>query len=179
MLDAADLLRSYRDIEIWIAGGNSRPDVFFERNTGRVLDKLGIVMNNRKRIERIIDKNQLSNVKLLGVVSQPEQLIVKSSVLIFPSYMNGPSRSVFEAGVFSRPSIISLNDKIEDVVKDQITGTIIDEGSPQQIVEAILQLYNDRRKLEEMGGNARIKYLAMNDPYQNIKSIEKIYKLLL
>ena len=179
LIDASILLKQNINIEIWICGVNSRNDKFYKSPKGKLLSKLNIVPNNMERIQVVIDTHKLENIKMLGHVSNIKEIISESSVLIFPSYMNGPPRSVFEAGVFGVPSIISLKDKVEDVVEDNVNGLIIDEHSPGQIAAAILKLYNDKDLCVQLGRNACQKYTELNNPMINIKKVEAVYQSLL
>ena len=180
LLEAAKLLKEHADIEIRIAGGNSRPDIFFKSLKGKILNLLGLVKDNRTILQREIDKFNLNErIKLIGNVKDIEACILDCHVNIFPSYMDGPSRSIFEAGVFGKPSIISLHHKINDVVEDEITGLVIDEHSPDQIAKAILRLRDNREFLHAMGRNAKEKYMKLNDPVINAKNVERIYAKLL
>jgi glycosyltransferase involved in cell wall biosynthesis len=179
LIEASILLKQNTNIEIWVCGVNSRNDNFYESLKGKMLSKLNIVPNNMERIQNVINTHKLENVKMFGHVSNIKKIILESSVLIFPSYMNGPPRSVFEAGVFGVPSIISLKDKVEDVVEDNVNGLIIEEHSPEQIADAILKLYNNKALCEQLGKNASQKYTALNDPMINIKKVEAVYESLL
>ncbi len=175
LVEASKSLRDLPNFEIWMAGANSRSDDFFKTMKGKLLSSLGIVPDNKAKIQRLIKDSDLQHVKLLGHIDDITTLIKESSVLIFPSYMDGPSRSIFEAGVFGKPSIISLYNKLEDVVENNKTGLIIDEGRPNQIAEAILRLYNDKAFCKTLGENASQKYLALNNPRKNNTEIEKIF----
>lgn len=180
LVKAANLLKEEKNLEIHIAGGNSRPDVFFKSFKGKVLNFLGLVKNNKKLLEEEIELNGLSSlIKLIGNISNIQEKIAHSSINIFPSYMNGPSRSIFECGVLGRPSIISLHSKVEDVVEDGITGFIIDEKSPEQISNSILKLKNNKYLLKEMGQNAKCKYMELNNPTVNANKVQEVYNNLL
>lgn len=179
LVEASKSLTDLPDFEIWIAGANSRSDDFFKTIKGKILSFFGIVPDNKTKIEQLIKNSNLKHVKLLGHIEDITTLIKQSAVLIFPSYMDGPSRSIFEAGVFGKPSIISLFNKLEDVVENNKTGIIIDEGNPKQISEAILRLYNDRNFCKILGKNASEKYIALNNPQKNNIEIEKIFTRLL
>ena len=179
LIEASKYLNNLSNFEIWIAGANSRSDDFFKSVKGKILSLFGVVSDNKTKIENLIKESNLTHVKLLGHVEDITTLIKQSTVLIFPSYMDGPSRSVFEAGVFGKPSIISLYNKLEDVVEHNKTGLIIDEGSPEQIANSILRLYNDRPFCNILGGNAAEKYISLNNPLKNNSEIEKIFIHLL
>jgi glycosyltransferase involved in cell wall biosynthesis len=180
LVKAANLLKEEKNLEIHIAGGNSRPDIFFTSFKGKVLNFLGLVKNNKKLLEEEIELNGLNSlIKLIGNISNIQEKIMDSSINIFPSYMNGPSRSIFECGVLGRPSIISLHSKVEDVVEDGITGFIIDEKSPDQIANAILKIKDSKDLLREMGANAKRKYIALNNPITNAMKVQEVYDNLL
>lgn len=180
LIKAAKLIGNDSEIEIHIAGTNSRPDFFFKSFKGKVLNFVGIVKNNKKALEKEIHRNRLdSTVKLIGNISNIQDKISHSSVNIFPSYMNGPSRSIFECGILGRPSIIALHDKIEDVVENGVTGFVIDEKSPKQIAETILKLKNTEGLLAKLGRSSREKYVALNDPIRNAQKVQTIYENLL
>lgn len=179
LIEASKQLNDKQNLEVWIAGANSRSDKFFHTLKGKVLSFLDIVPNNKKKIELLIKEHDLKNIKLLGHVEDIGSLIKNSSVLIFPSYLNGPSRSIFEAGVFGKPSIISLHNKLEDVVENNKTGLIIDQGSPEQIAKSILKLYNDPSFCIMLGVNASKKYQTLNNPKRNNSEIEKIFNKIL
>lgn len=179
LVKAAKILKGERNLEIHIAGGNSRPDIFFKSVKGKVLNFLGLVKNNKKLLEKEIKKNNLDGmVKLIGNISDVREKIAHSSINIFPSYMNGPSRSIFECGVLGRPSIISLHNKVEDVIENGITGFIIDEKNPQQIADAILKIKNNEDLLRQMGANAKNKYMALNNPQINASKVQDVYRNL-
>jgi glycosyltransferase involved in cell wall biosynthesis len=179
VMKSAIELRGDKSIQFFICGVNSRDELFFKTIKGRFLSFLNIVPNNEKKIRSIIDKNNLKNVKLMGHVSNIKDIILESSVLLFPSYMNGPPRSVFEAGVFGIPSIISMKDKVEDVVENNINAIIIDERSPSQITAAIKLLQEDNEFYVSLGKNASIKYKSLNNPTINLAKIEAVYDNLL
>jgi glycosyltransferase involved in cell wall biosynthesis len=77
------------------------------------------------------------------------------------------------------PSIISLKDIVEDVVEHNFNGIIIDEKSPEQITSAIKLLKSDNDFYLNLGQNARMKYISLNDPKVNVKKIELVYDSLL
>lgn len=180
LVEASKQLKEFPDIEIQIAGGNSRPDVFFTSIKGKILSFLGFAKDNRKILQQKIKEYEVSStVKLIGNISNIQEKIQQVAVNVFPSYMNGPSRSIFECGVMGVPSIISLHHKMNDVVENDVTGIIIDEASPLQIAQSILKLRNNKNQLMTMGENARRKYLQLNDPLSNAKKVEAIYDDLL
>lgn len=179
LIEAARRIKDLPGIEILVAGANSRNDAFFKTLKGKVVSLLGFVADNRKKIAALIEKEEIHAVKLLGHVDNIRELIQRSDLLVFPSYMNGPSRSIFEAGVLGKPSILALRDKVEDVLEDGVTGIIIAEGAPAEMEAAFRKLYADPQLVQKMGANARNKYLELNNPVTNTKKVEAVYDKLL
>ena len=179
LMNSAIELKDDKSVRFFVCGVNSRNDLFYSSTKGKILSMLNIVPNNEKKIKTIIQKINLNNVKLMGHISNIKEIILESSVLLFPSYMNGPPRSVFESGVFGVPTIISLKDKVEDVVEHNINAIIIDEKAPEQITSAIRLLKDNKELYHKLGHNARMKYISLNDPKVNVKKIEVVYESLL
>ena len=92
--------------------------------------------------------------------------------------MNQPSRSIFEAGSYGIPSILSLKTKIEDVVKHGLNGYIVDEKNLKQISNYVIKLNNNRSLLKKMGLNAFKKFNYLNDPAKSARDVLKIYKTI-
>src|SRR5690606_6543808 len=175
LMEALRLLRDDGHIKFYIAGSNSRPREFFESFKGRILDLLGIVQDIESRIRKIIADNNLQNVEYLGHIKNIDEWLEQTDILVFPSYLNGVPRSVFEAGALGIPSIISLRDKIEDVVQHQTTGLIVDEKRPAQLAEAISQLAHDEQLRARMGAAAKAHFSRLNDPQQSAAKVLSVY----
>jgi glycosyltransferase involved in cell wall biosynthesis len=77
------------------------------------------------------------------------------------------------------PSIISLKDKVDDVVQDGVNGIIIPEKSPQALARAILNLAEDHEMRTRLGRNAQSHFTKLNNPQRSAKQVLDIYKRLL
>jgi glycosyltransferase involved in cell wall biosynthesis len=115
-------------------------------------------------LERWIFREGMSGtVRLLGHVEDTRSLFDRADILVFPSHLNGPGRSVFEAGAHGIPSIVTMVDRIEDIVEDGVTGLITRERDPRALADAILRLTDGRALHERLGENARRKYVEQFD----------------
>lgn len=179
LLNAAVLLKDDPHIRIFIAGTNSRPRAFFDGLTGKILDKLGVVQDNERRVAAIIHRHNLKNVNFIGNIKNINEWLEKTDILVFPSHMNGPSRSVFEAGALGIPSIISLADKVEDVVMHGKNGIIIPEKSPARLAEEIKNLAYDKERRNQLGAAARVHFNRLNDPRKSAQDVFQIYSQLM
>jgi glycosyltransferase involved in cell wall biosynthesis len=158
LLEAALMLRERQDIVFQIAGGNSRPAAFHRSLKGRLLHGFGFAPDVESRVRRWVAERHLEpTVRLLGRVDA-ETVLEATDVLVFPSHLDGPGRSVFEAGAKAIPSIVALRHRVEDVVADGETGLIVPEKSPAALSEAICLLADDPDLRRRLGRAARTRY---------------------
>jgi glycosyltransferase involved in cell wall biosynthesis len=164
LLACALLLRDRRDVVFQIAGANSRPESFHRSVRGRILHGFGFAPDVESRIRRFVEQHRLpETVRLLGRV-HPDAVLRETDVLVFPSHLDGPGRSVFEAGARGIPAVVALLHRIEDVVVDEETGLIVPERAPRELAAAITRLADDPELRRRLGENARRRYRAQFDP---------------
>tara|TARA_R100001143_G_C3360947_1_gene135579 strand:+ start:18007 stop:19188 length:1182 start_codon:yes stop_codon:yes gene_type:complete len=175
----AILLKDINSIKFRMAGANVRGKEFYKSLFGKILDAMGIYPDLEKWVKNKIKKHHLANIELLGDVKNIDPLLRSTHVLVMPNHMNEPSRSVFEAGVYGVPSVISMKDKVEDLVEDGFNGFIVSEKSPQEIAEKILELEKNRDQLKKMGQNARNRFLKLNDSKKSAEQMIDVYKSVL
>lgn len=110
-----------------------------------------------------------NNIITHGFVNITKEL-PKNHIYVFPSLLEGSSKSIYEAMACELPVISTINSG--PIYKDNIEGFIIDAQSIIQIKEKILYFYNDRKKIIEYGKNGR--KLVLNFTWENyaIKVIE-------
>lgn len=159
LLEAGQLLRDRSDILIRIAGANSRDALYYQSLPGRAAGWLGLTRNVESDMKQWVSSRNLGDrVQFLGHVADTDELLRDTDVLVFPSHLNGPGRSVFEAGVLGVPSIVSLATRIEDIIRDGVNGLIVPERDPTAIAGAIRRLADDRELLRRLGESARDQY---------------------
>ncbi|MGH9370275.1 MAG: glycosyltransferase [Vicinamibacterales bacterium] len=164
LLEAARRLRHRDDVLFQVAGENSRPAEFFRSPVGRVAQMTGLARDVERDIRRWLAREGLSNVRLLGHVDGTAQLLAATDVLVFPSHLNGPGRSIFEAGIYGIPSVVALTDRIEDVVQDGVTGLVVPGRNPVALADAIERLASDEDLRRRLGEQAHRKYAEQFDP---------------
>ena len=165
LLDCARILRARRDIVFQIAGGNSRPREFYRTCRGRLASLLGLVSDVECAArERIVRERLEGRVLMLGHVDDIDEFLDSTDILVFPSRLNGPGRSVFEAGIRGIPAVVALADRVEDIVEDGVTGLIVPERDPSALAAAIERLAGDPGLRARLGTNAQSKYRLQFDP---------------
>jgi glycosyltransferase involved in cell wall biosynthesis len=92
------------------------------------------------------------NINLRGFVNIKEEL-PKNDLYVFPSLMEGSSKSVYEAMACGMPVITTYN--AGSIVLDGIDGYIVPVQDTDVLKKKIKIFYNDRTKLLLSGKNAR------------------------
>lgn len=178
LLEAARLLRHRSDIVFQIAGSNSRPSAFHRSLRGRILHQFGFALDIEAAARRWIATHRMeATVRMLGRV-EPSVILSATDLLVFPSHLDGPGRSVFEAGARGIPAIMSLRHRIEDVVVDGETGLIVPERDPRSLAQAILRLADDADLRRRLGRNAMIRYRRQFAPGPIAEQMLQLYRSL-
>jgi glycosyltransferase involved in cell wall biosynthesis len=176
LLEAALILRERKDIVFQIAGGNSRPTSFHRSLKGRLLHALGFAPDVELQVRRWVTERRLqATVKLLGRVD-PQPVLAATDILVFPSHLDGPGRSVFEAGAMGIPAIIALRHRVEDVVAHGETGLIVPERSPGALADAIRTLADEPDLRRRLGRSARTRYRNQFAPRSVADQMLEVYR---
>jgi len=112
---------------------------------------------------------------MLGHVEDIDEFLDSTDILVFPSRLNGPGRSVFEAGIRGIPAVVALADRVEDIVEDDVTGLIVPERDPTALAAAVERLAGDPVLRARLGTNAQRKYRLQFDPARIGQRILDVY----
>lgn len=104
----------------------------------------------------------------------------KASVFLMPTTrfkndIEGFGIVYLEAGAHKVPVIATNIGGVADVVKDGVNGIVVEENSVEDIKNAILLLYNDVNKRNELGGNG----LKIAHDFSFRNGTEKLTKILI
>lgn len=140
-------------IECIVAGENAR-DLSGIR--AWVLHKLGFAQNVRGELEQMIENYGLENhVRLLGFVKDVRAIYPTLDILCFPSHLDAAGRPVFEAALYSIPSVVAIKDPLPDAVLHEYTGLAIPRSDPKLIADALQRLAEDETFRLTLGRQAR------------------------
>lgn len=106
---------------------------------------------------------QHPEIKILNEYIYPENLanlIFNSSVVVCPYIDATQSGVVMSAYAFKKPVIATNVGGLPEMVKDQLTGIIIEPKNSEAIKNAILELYNNSYILETMSQNIEKLYFS-------------------
>lgn len=176
-LEALDHLEG-KNVKILIAGDNVRSDDYFNSIIGRVLDKLNVYPNCKKRLQAYMSHDSSNTIEYLGYVDNIENLFREAHLLLAPMRLNAPPRNVFESGIYGIPSILALKDKVEDVVIDNVTGRIISDYNSYELAHTILNYLNDDNLRYEHGVNAAHHCKKFADIEEQARSVINVYNSL-
>jgi glycosyltransferase involved in cell wall biosynthesis len=127
-------------------------------------------------VRRWIAEHRLERtVRLLGRV-RPEDVLAETDILLFPSHLDGPGRSVYEAGARGIPAVVSLLHRVEDVVVHEETGLIVPERDPTALAQAVVRLADEPDLRRRLGENARTRYLRQFDPTAVAERMLALYR---
>ena len=140
LIRCAHILRDKKDIVFLMVGG-------------------GVI---RESIEAQAKKKGLENIRFLGQVSRDEMkkvyglsdagLILYKKSDVFANVLPGKLFDLWAAGL---PIIINLKGEAGDLITRARSGVVVAGEDPQALCEAILHLWKNPEKREEMGKNGR------------------------
>ena len=115
-----------------------------------------------------------SNVKYLGHINNIQSTLRKYSCIVLPSYREGFSKTLLEAGAYGIPAITSNVPGCRDIIQNNINGLLCNPRSVQSLIKSINLFskmnYKTKKKLSD---NA---YLKVFKKFNQDIVLEKYYK---
>ncbi|MCG6349090.1 glycosyltransferase family 4 protein [Vibrio fluvialis] len=117
----------------------------------------------RAKLEAYIAEHKLTNVKLVGFVSEEDKVALHllSKVFVFPSHLRSEAFgiSLIEAQMYSKPIISSYIGTGSSYVNiNGETGLVVPPADSQSLSDAMLQIENKPDMLIKFGINARQRF---------------------
>lgn len=114
----------------------------------------------KKYFMQKISENELDEkVEYLGVVTgeKKKNAFMSSDVFCFPTFFPSESFGIvlLEAMMYQMPVIASRWRGVQSVVEEGLNGFLVDIKDVNQIANCLIDLYDHRDKIEEMGHKAR------------------------
>jgi N-acetylglucosaminyldiphosphoundecaprenol N-acetyl-beta-D-mannosaminyltransferase len=128
----------------------------------------GVEYNNIKN--RIEELDLQDNITLHGFQSKENinKLLLKSSIYLMTSFEESFGIVLIEAGSFGVPSIaFSSAQGARQIIKNNESGYLIANRDKEKMAHKVIELYNDKKKLQEFGRAS--KNIAQNFSFSNIK----------
>ncbi|MCD7782038.1 MAG: glycosyltransferase family 4 protein [Methanosphaera sp.] len=125
--------------------------------------------DQRNNLESYIKQVNLSDVKLMGKTTTPEEIIPRVDIMVLPSIFEGSSIVALETMACAKPLITTDVGNISSIITTGFDGIIVPPSNPRKLAEAIDDLVDDLDRCENIGRNAKIlidkKYSNMRIPY--------------
>ena len=118
----------------------------------------------------------LTNITFEGFVSNVGDYINAFDLFVFPSLHEGLGSILFDIMQANVPIIATNVGGIPDIVENNDTGILINAKSSNEIYDAILKLYNNKKLRNDLASNAHINannYLPIVMAEKYIKLYEK------
>ena len=129
-------------------------------------------------IDSNINTNLLKKdfIKNIGFVKNIQNFYNQIDILCFPSSLNASGRQIFEAGIFSKPVIVCLKNKVNDGIINNVNGLIYNNFfSIKQLQKKILIFYKKRNLIKIMGKKGKKIAFKRNIKKNNIDKLSNIY----
>lgn len=120
-----------------------------------------------------------SDVTNFGKVSEDEKitLLKKVHLLCVTSVKEGWGLVVTEANALGTPAIVYNVDGLRDSVKNQVTGIVCQENTPQDLAKNIVELLLNQEKYQRLRKSAWQKSKEISFE-KSLKQLEKIFEIL-
>jgi glycosyltransferase involved in cell wall biosynthesis len=147
------LLDRKHDLEFVIAGENARDA---KGIVGWLYKQFGFSEDVFSDIKKYtIDNGLADRIRLTGLVKDIRPMYQSLDILCFPSYLNACGRPVFEAAFYGVPSIVAINNPLEDAIIHDVTGIVISHPNSELLANAIEKLVVNPDDITRLGERAR------------------------
>lgn len=99
-------------------------------------------------------------IKLLGHQSQPLEFMAKADAFVHPTYHEGFSVALVEAGMMSLPIIATAVGGNVEIINDKETGLLVQPKNSDELFRAMKELYENGALRTQLGENAHVQYVA-------------------
>lgn len=102
----------------------------------------------------------LPAIELLGHQNQPLDFMAKADTFVHPTYHEGFSVALVEAGMMSLPIIATAVGGNVEIIKDGETGLLVQPKSSRELLDAMEKLYKNKVLRDKLARNARMQYIS-------------------
>jgi len=144
-----------------------------------ILKKLKFLQDSDEDVLKLIEEFNLKNdINFMSFTHRTSQFYKQMDVICFPSHLNAVGRPVFEAAFFKVPSIVAIENPIEDTIIHAQTGLCVEPKNPVALADAIQYFYQHPDEITRMGELAYELALKNFDNNKNAKNLLEVYRNL-
>jgi glycosyltransferase involved in cell wall biosynthesis len=163
-------------INFYLVGDNVKKQDGFKAS---VLKKMKLSHYINSDVKNFVQKNRLNErIHFLNFTPEINKVYENIDILCFPSHLNAVGRPVLEAAFFKVPSIVAINDPLDDTIIDGETGICIESKDPQALAGAIEYFYSNPDEIKRMGESAYQLAIKNFDIQRNAEKVLAIYEKL-
>jgi len=136
ILAVSELKKQGIDIDLWIVGEGD--------------------YNYKKYLKKLIRKHNIeTNIKFLGRILPPFEIVKKADVCLMCSKSEAFGRVTIEYMKLGKPVIASNSGANPELIKEEFNGFLYKTGDFKDLAEKIKYFYNNPEEIKRMGGNAQ------------------------
>ena len=107
------------------------------------------------------------HVRFWGRVSQAKkyELMARAHILLHASVKEGWGLVVLEAALSGTPSVVYNVGGLRDIVRDGVTGVVVQDSSPHSMARDAIRLFADKKQYSKIQreGRAWVKSITWDD----------------
>ncbi len=108
---------------------------------------------SKNHIERIRKREYIVGIKYQNKM---KKIYMKSDIVILPTWREGISRALLEAGSMELPIVTTNVPGCKDIVLHNKTGLLVNKEDPESIKDALTFLMNNKNLCKNFGENVRV-----------------------
>ena len=137
------------------------------------------IKKNFSKIYLSFRNKKYKNVKLMNSITNLDKFYQRLDLMCFPSRMNALGRPVIEAASYGIPSLVCLKQYFNDTIINNKTGYVLKFGDQKSFIEKLYFLSKNKKKLIQLGMNAKKNYNIRHNLKNNTKKLCTLYRSLI
>jgi len=115
-----------------------------------------------EEVQKRIQSSGLSDsVTIYDYVDDISEMYDHASVFCRPSLLRGTTLTMLEAMASGVPPVVTAIAGVPEVVTDHETGILLEPGNPDEVAQAVIELFDDAGLRARLATNAR-EYITEN-----------------
>jgi glycosyltransferase involved in cell wall biosynthesis len=114
-------------------------------------------------------------VEFVGEVRDIPSLLRGASMFVLSSLTEGVPLTVLEAMACGLPVVATRVGGTGEAVAEGATGLLVDPGRPQQLADALMQVFDDPERARQMGAAGRTRAEALFDVRTMVRRYQSLY----
>lgn len=117
----------------------------------------------------------IESIDFVGERNDIPEIMRSVDAIVVPSTEEPFGRTVAEAMATGTPVIATSNGGPAEMIKDGISGTLVEPGDPCAWAEAIVRVLTDRERSRQMAAHASAEAIRRFQPSMHAASVKRVY----